>query len=165
MIKNLNNMTKQKLTKGEINFKALKFLRSQNTMVLASISNNLEPQAATVYFVCDEHFNLFFMTSKDSKKAENLKINGKVAFVIGWGPQVITIQGGGVAKELDKREAETFIDLIKKNDFESANQWPLLKLAKEGYITFKITPLWMTYLNMEKVKHPNIASSEFYKII
>ncbi len=156
---------KSKATKGEINFRALQFLKSQNPMVLASISNNLDPQAATVYFVSDDNFNLFFMTSAISKKAENLKINGKVAFVIGWGPRVITIQGGGIAKNLASKEAETFYEVIKKTALDSANQWPVLKLAKEGYCTFKITPSWMTYLNMEKEKYPDIASEEFYKII
>ena len=134
-------------------------------MVLASISNNLEPEAATVYFVSDDNFNLFFMTSESSKKTENLKVNGKVAFVMGWGPESITIQGGGVAKELEKREAETFYALIEKVVLESSNQFPILQLAKEGYCTFKITPSWMSYLNMEKEKYPNIASSEFFKII
>lgn len=155
----------KKINKREIINSARKFLKSQKTMVLASISNNLEPEAATVYFVSDDDFNLFFMTSEKSKKTENLKVNGKVAFVMGWGPEVITIQGGGIAKELAKREAETFYGLIKKVAFESANQWPLLQLAKNGYCTFKITPLWMSYLNMEKEKYPDIASEEFFKII
>ncbi len=158
-------MDKKKLTKGEIKFSALQFLKSQNTMVLASISNNLESEAATVYFVPDENFNLYFMTSAKSRKAENLRINGKVAFVAGWGPEVITIQGGGLAKELEPKEAETFYALIKKTAIRSSSQWPVLQLAKQGYSTFKITPSWMVYLNMEKEKHPEIASSEFYKII
>ncbi len=154
---------KPKPTKEQINASALKFLKSQNAMVLASISNNLDPEAATVYFVCDEKFNVYFMTSKISKKVENLRNNGKVAFVIGWGPKVITVQGGGLAKELVKREAETFHDLIQKTALESANQWPILKLATEGYATFKITPSWMSYLNMEK--ESDVYNSEFYKII
>ena len=155
----------KKIDKKEIINSARKFLKSQKTMVLASISNNLEPEAATVYFVSDDYFNLFFMTSKTSKKTENLRINGKVSFVMGWGPEVITIQGGGIAKELEKREAEVFYELIKKVTFESAIKLPILQLAKDGYCTFKITPSWMSYLNMEKEKYPDIASEEFFKVI
>ena len=134
-------------------------------MVLASISENVEPEAATLYYVVDEHFHFYFMTSAISKKADNLRANGKVAFVVGQGPEVITVQGGGIAKELPQKEAQTFHDLIKAVALKSANQWPILQLAEEGYCTFKITPSWLTYLNMEKEKHPDIASSEFHKII
>lgn len=148
-----------------IKYEALKFLRSKSTMVLASISNNLEPEAATIYFVCDDEFNLYFMTATTSKKADNLRVNGKVAFVIGQGPEIITIQGGGAAKELPQKDAEKFYELIKKVAVESANQWPILTLAKEGYATFKVTPAWMTYYNLDKENYPEIAREEFYQII
>jgi len=156
-------MDNVKLEKAK--YEARKFLQSQSTLVLASISNNVEPEAATVYFVGDDDFNLYFMASATSKKAENLRTNGKVAFVIGRGPEIITIQGGGVAKELPAAEAETFSGLIKKVALESANQWPILQLAQEGFCTFKIAPGWMSYLNMEKGRFPEIAGSEFYKIV
>ncbi|MDO8530262.1 MAG: pyridoxamine 5'-phosphate oxidase family protein [bacterium] len=149
----------------EAKYQAAKFLKSNHIMVLASISENLEPEAATVYYVSDDDFNLFFMTSAKSRKAENLKINGKVAFVIGRGPEIITIQGGGVAKELPAREAETFYELIKTTALSNATQWPILKLAEEGYCTFKIEPSWMTYFNLDNKNHSDIASEEFYKII
>ncbi len=144
---------------------ARKFLQLHHTMVLASISNDVEPQAATIYYVCDDDFNLYFMTAANSKKAENLRTNGKVAFVVGQGPEIITIQGGGVAKELPSEEAHTFHELIKQVAFTSANQWPVLQLAEEGFSTFKIAPTWLSYLNLEKEKYPDIASKEFYKII
>ncbi len=160
MIKSMEN-TKDSMAKDH----ALKFLKSHTTMVLASMSNNVEPAAATVYFVSDDNFNLFFLTSAKSKKADNLKTNGKVAFVIGWGPEIITIQGAGVAKDLPEKEAEIFFDLIKKNAFTSVNQWPILKFADEGYCAFKITPSWISYLNLNKELYPDIASNEFYKII
>jgi|SRR3989344_1283253 len=144
---------------------AVKFLKSHTTMVLASISHDVEPQAATVYFVSDDNLNIYFLTAQNSKKADNLRTNGKVAFVIGWGPEVVTIQGGGIAKELPVKEAEVFYDLIKKTAISSVYQWPLLKLAQEGYCAFKITPSWMMYLNLNKEKYPDIASGEFYKII
>ena len=144
---------------------AAAFLKSHNTLVLASISNNVEPEAATVYFVSDDDLNLYFLTSIKSKKADNLKVNGKAAFVIGWGPEVVTIQGAGVAKELPAKEAKIFFDLIKKTALASVYQWPLLKLANEGYCAFKIIPSWMSYLNLNKEMYPDIASGKFYKII
>lgn len=153
------------MTKEEIKYHVLKFLKSHSTLVLASISNDLEPEAATVYFVCDDDFNLYFMTPAKTKKADNLKTNGKVAFVIGCGPEIITVQGGGMAIELPKREMEIFYEIIKKVVLESVTQWPILQLAKGGYCMFKITPSWMSYLNLDKKNYPDIANKEYYKII
>ena len=149
----------------EAKYQASKFLRSHPTMALASVSSDLEPQISTVYFVSDEDFNIFFLNRKKSKKSDNLRSNGKVAFMVGQGPEVITVQGGGQATELNTSEAEKFYELIKKTALEYSHQWPILHLAKHGYDGFKITPSWMTYLNMEKGKYPNIASEKFYQII
>lgn len=149
----------------KIHQKALEFLRECNTMVVSTVSDQGEPQVATVYFTVDDDFNIFFMTSRGSKKCENLKSNGKIAFVVGTGPEIVTIQGGGVAEPLDEKEAQVFYKLIEKVSLRSPWQWPVTLLAKEGYCTFKITPTWMVWLNLHKEKYPDIASEEFYKII
>lgn len=144
---------------------ALDFLKSRNAMVISTVSPAGEPQVATVYFVVDDDFNLYFMTSSGSRKCENLKSNGKIAFVVGTGPEVITIQGGGTAESLSADEAKVFYGLIEKIALQSVYQWPLLTLAKEGFCTFKIKPSWMVWLNLHKEQYPDIASEEFYKII
>lgn len=151
--------------KEKVKLRALEFLRGRNTMVVSSVSDLGEPQASTVYFTADNDFNLYFMTSKGSRKCQNLTANGKVAFVVGTGPEVITIQGGGVAESLEENEAKVFFNLIEKVAFRSPWQWPVNLLAKEGYCTFKIKPNWMVWLNLHKEKYPDIASEEFYKII
>lgn len=144
---------------------ALEFLKSHNTMVIATASYEGEPQAATVYYVVDDQFNLYFMTSKGSKKCDNLRSNGKIAFVVGSGPEVVTMQGGGFTESLDENESKVFYDLIERVALKSVNQWPLLTLAKEGFCTFRIVPTWMVWLNLHKDQYPDIASEEFYKII
>ncbi len=134
-------------------------------MVISTVSSTGEPQAAVVYYFVDEHFNFYFMTSIGSKKCENIKENGKVAFVVGTGPEVITVQGGGTAKALDQKEAEIFFQMIEQIALKSSYQWPLLTLAKNGFCTFRIKPNWMVLLNFHKDQYPDIAREEFYKII
>ena len=149
----------------KIKQKALEFLRERNTMVVSTVSDSGEPQASTVYFMADDNFNIYFLTFKESRKCENLKSNGKIAFVVGTGPEVVTIQGGGNAEFLDEKEAQVFYELIEKVSFKSPWQWPVTLLAKEGFCTFKIKPIWMVWLNLHKEQYPDIASEEFYKII
>ena len=149
----------------EVQARALEFLKSRPTMVISSVSENGEPQASTVYYVTDENFNLYFMTSLKSRKCENLHSNSKIAFVVGTGPEVITIQGGGEVEKLDEKETEVFYTLIEKISFKSPWQWPLLLLSKEGFCTFRIKPKWMVWLNLHKEEYPDIAQEKFYKII
>lgn len=161
----INMMILSQEEQEKIRASALGFLNDHNTMVVSTVSDAGEPQAATVYFTVGDDFSIYFMTSHGSRKCENLKSNGKIAFVVGTGPEVATIQGGGNAESLDEQEAQVFYKLIEKVSLRSPWQWPVTLLAKEGYCTFKITPTWMVWLNLHKEQYPDIASEEFYKII
>ena len=151
--------------KEKVRKEVLKFLKERNTMVVSTVSLSGEPQAATVYYVADENFNFYFMTSVKSRKCENLHSNSKIAFVVGTGPEVVTIQGGGEVDKLDEQEANVFYALIEKIALKSPWQWPLILLTKDSFCTFRIKPKWMVWLNFQKDKYPDIASEEFYKII
>ena len=152
-------------SKEKVKQRALEFLRGQNIMVVSTVSDSGEPQAATVYYVADENFNIYFMTSLKSRKCENLHSNSKIAFVMGTGPEVITVQGGGEVEKLDEHEANIFYALIEKIALKSPWQFPLILIAKEGFCTFRIRPKWMVWLNFQKDRYPDIASKEFHKII
>lgn len=143
---------------------ALEFLKNENRMVVSSVSDSGEPECALVYYTVDENFDLYFMTSPGSRKCENLRANGKTAFVIGTGPEVTTVQGGGRAKALDNKESEIFFELIKNGAIKT-NKWPLLTLEKEGFCTFKIVPAWLTWFSMESKKSPSLEDEDFFKII
>src|SRR3989344_1188220 len=77
---------------------ALKFLKENHTMVLATVSHDGMPHAATVYYMVDENFDLYFSTGEETKKFLNIKDNSNVALVVGTGPDIKTIQGGGKAE-------------------------------------------------------------------
>lgn len=150
----------------DIRAQARIFLKSTDTMVLSTVSANGEPQAATMYFVSDDDFNLYFITSSESTKNKNLETNNNVAFVVGTGPAVLTIQGGGKAAALDEQEALVFYGLIEKIAEQSASKWPVLRLMSGGtFRTFRIKPTWMTLLHIGDRPDPNVPTDGFYKII
>ncbi len=149
----------------KIRARALEFLKDHRTMVVSSISDSGNLHAATVYFVVDDNFHLYFMTLSGSSKCENLRANGKVAFVVGTGPEVITIQGGGIAEYMEEKRGKVFYELIKRAALTTPWQWPILFLAKHGFCTFHIIPTWMVWLNLHKEKYPDIAREEFYQIV
>jgi len=61
----------------------LEFIRSQTYAVEATVSPSGTPQAAVVGFVVTNNFELFFDTLDSTRKAQNLRLNPHVAFVIG----------------------------------------------------------------------------------
>ncbi|TSC73650.1 MAG: Pyridoxamine 5'-phosphate oxidase [Parcubacteria group bacterium Gr01-1014_44] len=144
---------------------ALKFLQDNRTMVVASVSDSGEPQASTVYYAVDDDFNFSFITSKGSRKCDNLTNNGRVAFVIGFGPRSITVQGGGRALLMDSKDSEVFMEILRRNHLSSSLEWPVLELAKEGFCTFKIVPSWLVWLNFDSKEHLKASGDKFHKII
>jgi nitroimidazol reductase NimA-like FMN-containing flavoprotein (pyridoxamine 5'-phosphate oxidase superfamily) len=161
-------MTDHTSNKEKMRAHALEFIKSHHTMVLSTVSSSGQPHAATMYYVADDDFNLYFITVSTSKKAENLRANSSTAFVIGAGPEIVTVQGGGSAVPLDEHQALVFYGLIENIALKSPWQWPLLMLTKGKntlFSTFRITPTRMTLFNLDKEKYPDIASEEFHTII
>ena len=149
----------------KIKKEALEFLKRNTTMVVATVAENGWPQYSLVYFVTNDDFDLYFLTSKKSRKYDNLRYSEKVSFVIGRGPEVVTIQGAGLAKELGAREAQTFYEVMEKIAIKDAKQWPLPILAKEGFATFKITPMWMSMLDLQNSYYADAKTENFHKIV
>jgi uncharacterized protein YhbP (UPF0306 family) len=58
----------------------LDYLRNHNTMTLATCAGDT-PWAATVYFASEE-FKLYFFSAPESRHAQNLALNSKVAVTI-----------------------------------------------------------------------------------
>jgi nitroimidazol reductase NimA-like FMN-containing flavoprotein (pyridoxamine 5'-phosphate oxidase superfamily) len=158
---------KDMVSKEEMRARTLAFLKDTDTMVLSTVSASGAPQAATMYFVPDDDFNLYFMTSSGSAKNKNLQSNANVAFVVGTGPAVMTIQGGGKAEPLDEHEALVFYGLIEKIASKSPWKWPILRLTtgKNTFRTFRVRPAWMTMLHIGEPLDPDVPTDGFYKII
>lgn len=74
---------------------ALAFLKAHKAGVLSTISREGKAQGSAVYYVCDEDFNIYFLTLFSSRKFESLKANPYVAFTVGTQdvPQTVQIEG------------------------------------------------------------------------
>jgi general stress protein 26 len=79
------------------------FMNSGRLAVLATVSENLRPEAALMGFAVTPELEIIFDTVKSSRKYPNLKKNPQVAWVIGCSPEV-SVQSEGIAEELEGEE-------------------------------------------------------------
>ncbi|MEK7516191.1 MAG: pyridoxamine 5'-phosphate oxidase family protein [Patescibacteria group bacterium] len=144
---------------------ALEFLKNQSVMALATSSLQGEPQASSVYYTVDDDFNFYFLTGKDTRKEINLKHNPRVAFLIGTGPSVITIQGGGTATLLPRFEQfELFTHFSNALQSKDVN-WPLTTLPHKDFAGFRIKPEWLVLLDLSEGTRPQAYQEGYQKII
>lgn len=147
----------------EIIDKALKFIKEQHFAVIATVSANGEPEAATMGFFVDNDFTFYFISINECRKLDNLKNNDNVAIVVGLGPQAMTIQGGGKAKIENDVPNDLFQKMVGADANADISKWPIMKLAKKGFSTIIVRPSWMEWMNL----NPDSDSYKegFYKII
>lgn len=149
----------------ELQKHALVFLRKHIAAVLATSSPSGEPQAATLYYDVDDEFNFYFITSKNSQKAINLSANKRASFVVGFGPTVSTIQGFGDVEIVENADIDVFKNIIEKIRLYEFDQLPLAQINKGEFLTVKIKPRWLTWLNLDRVDYPETYHSDFQKVL
>lgn len=116
-----------------------KYMASQDTCVVATVTTNGEPQAATLGFSHEEDLTVLIATNKNTRKYANLSANGKVAIVIGV-TGAKTVQYEGVAKEFTQQELGARLD----KHFEKvpgAQKYA----SDEGQTYFVVTPSWLKF--------------------
>jgi general stress protein 26 len=131
----------------------LDFMNKRPLMVISSLNEAGLPQSAAVGFGATDNLQLVFGTSKNSRKAHNIRNNGAVSVVIGWDMEG-TIQLEGTARPLEKGEVDEFAEvLFMKNPRSRAYRDD----PDEQY--FLITPTWIRYTDVSQ--HPwNITELE-----
>lgn len=85
---------------------ALTFIRSINAGVLATAGHDNLPHATVIHFVCDDTFNIFFVTKKESRKYKAIQAHPQVAFVVGSVEIPRSLQIEGVASEVVHDDAK-----------------------------------------------------------
>ena len=120
----------------------LGFLRGERLAVQASTAANGTPQAAVVGFAVTDSFELVFDTLASTRKAQNLRRNSTIAFVIGGlgDGDERTVQYEGVAdepagEELDRLK-EAYYSVFP--DGPSRASWP-------GLIYVRVRPTWLRF--------------------
>lgn len=120
--------------------KAWKFLENNHLGILATVSEENSPNATAIYYVTEDTFQLYFATSKDSKKYQNILKNNKVVLVVTEEPtKVLQIEGEArVIEDYAKKGfiIDHYLEIAKKSNPDYANWPPLLKLPNQNDFVF-----------------------------
>ncbi|HEY2378626.1 MAG TPA: pyridoxamine 5'-phosphate oxidase family protein [Gemmatimonadaceae bacterium] len=120
----------------------LAFLRAHRLAIQATASLDGAPQAAVVGYAVTDDLELVFDTLASTRKAQNLRANPRVAFVIGGLKRADerTVQYEGIADEPVGEELERlkriYYDVFP--DGPSRLSWP-------GLIYVRVRPMWLRY--------------------
>ena len=126
------------MNKSEI----LSFLRAHRLAVQATASLDGAPQAAVVGYAVTDDLELVFDTLASTRKAQNLRTNPKLAFVIGGLKKADerTVQYEGVADEPAGEELEH----LKQIYYDVFPDGPT-RLSWPGLIYVRVKPTWLRY--------------------
>ncbi|GAC1500854.1 MAG: hypothetical protein NVS1B10_04720 [Candidatus Saccharimonadales bacterium] len=95
-------------------------------MQLATVSNNL-PWSATVYYVHDDDYNIYWASLESRQHSHHLEINPNVAVTIPVNfkkvDPVVGIQMAGLAKKLELSEANRNIVSKYALKFSRSHEW------------------------------------------
>src|SRR5262249_22164987 len=126
------------MTRSEL----LQFMRGHSLAVQTSVSPPLAPQAAVVGIVVTDDFEVFFDTLDVTRKVANLRLNPKIAFVIGGltNGDERTVQYEGIADEPAGAELERLKEFyfIRFPDGRERQSWP-------GLLYVRARPIWIRH--------------------
>jgi len=125
----------------------LKFMREHANVVQATVSPDGSPQAAVVGIAVTDSFEIVFDSLDMTRKAKNLSLNPKVAFVIGgWTTgDERTMQYEGVVDRPSGAELEA-LKTVYYAKFPSGSS----RLSWPGLVYLRARPTWIRYTDFGK---------------
>lgn len=126
---------------------ALSLLKSRTAGVLATVSPEGTPHARTIYYSSDDNFEIFFMTLTNTRKADDVRNEKQVAFVVSDEEGPKTIQVEGIITELTDTAVidPIIVDLLNTFMTNGEPTAPIAHLHASPVSYFKITPTWVRY--------------------
>jgi hypothetical protein len=120
----------------------LDFMRRHRVAVQSSVSASAHPQSAVVGIAITDRFEIVFDTLETTRKAQNLRRNSKVAFVIGGlsDGDERTVQFEGEADEPGGAELER----VKAAYYSAYPDGPG-RVNWRGLIYVRARPTWIRY--------------------
>lgn len=136
---------------------ALEFLVNHDVGVLATTSADGQPSARMVYYTCDDSFNVYFITLKNTRKAAQIAANAHVAFVVSETDTLHTIQIEGEAHDISETATNDALvtDFVKRLTKETPYGIPLTHLDPSSLAFYKITPSWVRWGDFTFGTHSN----------
>ena len=133
------------------------FLDSQKLGVIATIhADHNAPESALVGFANTDKLELIFGTSRHTRKYTNLQNTTNVSFVIGWEPQIGTLQYEGTARELNAEEKSSYRELIL-----ARNPYHQNFIDTEDQKYFLVTPSWIRLV--DNTKQPAVTTELLFE--
>ena len=121
--------------------------------VISTVSESGKPESATVYYVCGEALDIFFVTRSESRKYKNLQKNPNVSFVITSEHPPKTIQlEGTVSEVMDPNEQITYYDKLMAKATGSNPMPPVSQIVAGELVFMKISILWARFGDFEIMK-------------
>jgi hypothetical protein len=119
------------------------FIKTNKLAVMATVAKGDSPEAAVIGIKLGENLELLCSSFSTSRKDENIKLNSKVALVIGW-ENGKTVQYEGIAEELN-------IDQGQETELQSvlADVPSIAKyVQREFKVFYKIKPVWVRFSDL-----------------
>lgn len=119
--------------------KIAEFIKEHHLAALATVSADFLPEAAVMGIYANDDLEIFFGTTKASRKYENLLRNPRVALVIGW-DKGKTVQYEGAAAEMSPEASE---EMLKTAGAALPSAAKYVHPDEAAY--FKVSPKWVRY--------------------
>lgn len=126
---------------------ALAFLNAHNAGVLSTLSKAGTPSARLLYYVCDDAFNIYFLTLGNTRKVEDLTQHPHAAFTVAALDVPQTVQMEGIVDDISEKPVSDelvhrMFEQLKSNvEFHA----PLMRFDSAQVKFFRLTPSWIRW--------------------
>jgi general stress protein 26 len=126
---------------------ALSFLLDHEAGVLATISRSGESRARLVYYTCDDAFNIYFITLKNTRKSHDLEANPQAAFVVSEMDMPRTLQIEGKVTDLSNTAVidPLLSDFVHRLMAHQKYGIPLTHFDAGELVFYRLTPDWIRW--------------------
>lgn len=136
------------------------YLKNHDLAVVATVNSDRKPEAATVGYIY-ENGNLYFITRSNSRKAQNLMKNERIAAVIGTTAGPNTVQLEGVATVFRSGTKEFNDLLVKMAGLKILYHGPFLKMEGIDFVIVNVKIDWLRWLDVNDMTN----KEEFFQLI
>lgn len=126
---------------------AISFLVDHSTGVLATVSKAGQPRARLIYYTCDDSFNVYFITLKNTRKVSDIASESRAAFVVSETDIPRTLQMEGTIADLtDTATIDPLLtDFVRRLMSHKKYGIPLSHFDTNELGFYKLTPEWVRW--------------------